>query len=103
MEGLAGQFIFCNVCYGTTVISSELVLVSSQRIYSFSGGTIDGAFSLRPNDLLTHSVIEWGIQHDKEAYVLGGGLRDSDGIVKIQPYATQQWSRPCAEIARYYE
>ena len=62
------------------VISTELVLVSTRNIYSFLGGTLPEGFKVAANDLLKHTIIEWGHDQGKENFVLGGGFRPGDGI-----------------------
>jgi hypothetical protein len=90
VAGLPGQFVFCHVWSQNRIVSTELVLVSADRMYSFLGGTLAEAFDLRPNDLLKHAVVEWGIAHNKRAYVLGGGQHGEDGIFRYkQSFAPQ--------------
>ncbi len=84
VNGLQGQYVFCHVLSAGRVVSTELVLVSATRLYSFLGGTAEEAFESRPNDLLKHAVIEWGIQNGKTAYVLGGGQEEGDGIFRYK-------------------
>ena len=81
---LNGQFMFFHALSGDTVVSTELVLVSRQHIYSFLGGTRAEAFQMRPNDLLKHEVILWGRRQGKRAYVLGGGYGGEDGIYRYK-------------------
>jgi len=81
---LRGQFAFFHALYGETVLSTELVLFSSDHIYSFLGGTRVEAFALRPNDLLKHEIILWGKRGGKKAYVLGGGYGGPDGIFRYK-------------------
>ena len=81
---LAGQFVFCHVLDKTRVVSTELVLVSAENIYSFLGGTLADAFAQRPNDLLKHEIILWGRQAGKRAFVLGGGYEGEDGIYRYK-------------------
>jgi hypothetical protein len=66
------------------VISTELALVSAQRIYSFLGGTDERFFDLRPNDLLKHEMIEWAHANGKSQFVLGGGFQPDDGIFQYK-------------------
>ena len=66
------------------VISSELVLVSTDHIYSFLGGTTLEGMSLGANDLLKHGIIDWGREEGKAAFVLGGGFRPDDGIFRYK-------------------
>lgn len=81
---LAPHFVFFHVLSGETVVSTELVLSSRSRLYSFLGGTHEGAFPLRPNDFLKHHVVRWGIAQRLRAYVLGGGYSDEDGIFRYK-------------------
>jgi len=81
---LQGQFAFFHVIKENEVVSSELVLVSTNNLYSFLGGTREEAFIFRPNDLLKHAVITWGIENHKKAYVLGGGYAGRDGIFRYK-------------------
>jgi len=64
------------------IISTELVLISKNHIYSFLGGTNKESFNLRPNDLLKHEIIEWGTANGYTDFVLGGGYTMEDGIFK---------------------
>lgn len=81
---LAPHFVFFHVLAGGAVVSTELVLTSNRRLYSFLGGTREEAFPLRPNDLLKHHAIRWGIEQGMRAYVLGGGFSDADGIFRYK-------------------
>jgi hypothetical protein len=80
VRDIPGGFMFFHVLKDETVVSTELVLVSAEHIYSFLGGTRAEAFGLRPNDLLKHEVIRWGLSAKKKTFVLGGGYQPNDGI-----------------------
>jgi hypothetical protein len=84
LNNLSGNAIFFHAKKNDTIISSELVLVSEERIYSFLGGTKEEAFEYRPNDYLKHSIIEWGIIQNKREFILGGGYEKNDGIYKYK-------------------
>jgi hypothetical protein len=84
LREMSGSFLFAHVRHGDRVVSTELVLRSSRRIYSFLGGTLEEAFGMRPNDLLKHSIIEWGIGEGLSAFVLGGGFGGPDGVFKYK-------------------
>ncbi|WP_455668049.1 GNAT family N-acetyltransferase [Phocaeicola sp.] len=84
IRNLNGQFVFCHVLYQGIVISTELILISDKNIYSFLGGTLDGYSEMRPNDLLKFEVINWGREHNKKKYVLGGGYIPMDGIFQYK-------------------
>lgn len=64
----------------STAIASEIVLLSNDSLFSFIGGTLSDYFSLRPNEILKHDVIDWGLNKGFKYYVLGGGLGKEDGI-----------------------
>ncbi len=81
---LQGHFVFVNVSLDGQVLSSELVLCSARRLYSFLGGTLSEAFRHRPNDLLKHEAIRWGRGRGFREYVLGGGYSENDGIFKYK-------------------
>ena len=76
--------ILCNIYYNNKVISSELVLVSNNAIYSFLGGTDENYFDKRPNDLLKFELINWARRNNKDFYILGGGYGYEDGIFKYK-------------------
>lgn len=81
---LPGSFAFFHVLARGKIISTELVLVSAQNIYSFLGGTREEFFELRPNDLLKHEIIQWGMKNEKTSFVLGGGYHPEDGIFRYK-------------------
>jgi hypothetical protein len=81
---LPGQFVYAHALSGDRVVSSELVLVSAETIYSFLGGTDRNAFELRPNDLLKHELILWAKEAGKRRFVLGGGYSEDDGIYRYK-------------------
>ncbi|MFC4105913.1 lipid II:glycine glycyltransferase FemX [Micromonospora zhanjiangensis] len=83
-QELPGQFVFFHARHGGEIVSTELVLVSADHIYSYLGGTVAAAFDVRPNDLLKFAIIEWGRQHGKTSFVLGGGYTPDDGIVRYK-------------------
>lgn len=66
------------------VVSTELVLRSDTRCYSFLGGTHADAFPMAPNDLLKHEVIEHAAASGLSGYVLGGGYQPDDGIFRYK-------------------
>jgi Acetyltransferase (GNAT) domain len=84
IRDLAGRFVFAHVRQGPTLVSTELVLISDDRVYSFLGGTVPEAFPLRPGDLLKHELFLWARGQRKEAFVLGGGYSRDDGIYRYK-------------------
>ncbi len=77
---LSGQFMYFHALHDGRVVSSELILISEENVYSFLGGTADDAFALRPNDLLKVTIIRWAQSAGKLRFVLGGGYQLDDGI-----------------------
>jgi hypothetical protein len=86
--------IFAKECYNCcafsfilddgNVISTEMVLISDDSIYSFLGGTLEEGFEKRPNDLLKFELINWARKIGKKYFVLGGGYGAEDGIYKYK-------------------
>ncbi|MBN1970506.1 MAG: GNAT family N-acetyltransferase [Candidatus Delongbacteria bacterium] len=72
------------IYFNEKAISSELVLVSEDTIYSFLGGTIAEYFNKRPNDLLKYELISWARTQGFKYFVLGGGYGEEDGIFKYK-------------------
>ena len=81
---LKGQFAWFHALVGGTVVSTELVLVSADRIYSFLGGTDAEWFHVRPNELLKVEIINWARSAGKTQFVLGGGYGRGDGIYRYK-------------------
>ncbi len=65
-------------------ISGELILVSSDTLYSFMGGTLADYFNCRPNDFLKIEIMKWARATNKKYYVLGGGITDKDNLYKYK-------------------
>jgi len=65
-----------------TPISVELIIDNKETYFAFLGGTDAEYFSHRPNDFLRVKIIEWAIDKNKRYYVLGGGMKDGDGLYK---------------------
>ena len=81
---LKGQFAYFHAFVGDAVVSTELVLVSADRVYSFLGGTDAAWFHVRPNDLLKVEIMNWARSVGKAEFVLGGGYARSDGIYRYK-------------------
>ncbi|MBW3624657.1 MAG: GNAT family N-acetyltransferase [Armatimonadetes bacterium] len=81
---LPGQFMYFHAWHEGRLVSTELVLVSTENVYSFLGGTVSEAFDLRPNDLLKYEVILWARDAGKKRFVLGGGYEPGDGIFRYK-------------------
>jgi lipid II:glycine glycyltransferase (peptidoglycan interpeptide bridge formation enzyme) len=82
--GSDGGLLYAHVFDGDDCVSTELLLLSNDTVYSFLGGTLTSAFDKRPNDLLKHEVILWAREKGFEWYVLGGGITAGDGIFKYK-------------------
>lgn len=78
------QTAICTIYFEDIPISSELLLISEDSIYSFLGGTNDDYFDKRPNDFLKVEVINWARNKGKKHYILGGGYQLDDGIFKYK-------------------
>lgn len=63
-------------------ISTELLILHDKTLYAFLGGTNSDYFSYRPNDFLRVNIIKWAVEYGFKYYVLGGGLKDGDGLYK---------------------
>lgn len=82
--GADGGLVYVHVFEGDRIISTELLLLSSDTVYSFLGGTAAASFDKRPNDLLKHEAIQWGQRQGFRHYVLGGGITPGDGIFRYK-------------------
>jgi hypothetical protein len=80
----AGGLQYASVFLGNRIISAELLLLSTDTIFAFLGGTDAAYFKLHPFQLLQHKVIEWGHQRGYSSFVLGGGLKPSDGFLQFK-------------------
>lgn len=68
--------------YKDIPISIELIIGYKSTFFAFLGGTNAEYFSYRPNDFLRVKIIEWAIANQIKCYVLGGGMKDGDGLYK---------------------
>lgn len=81
---LHGQFAIFSTLSRGEVVSSDLVLLSAERVYYFLGGTLEHAFHLGPNYLLKHRIAAWALERGKKACVLGGGYQPHDGLLRYK-------------------
>lgn len=84
IKNLNQNFAIFNAIKDNKIISTELLLLSNESMYSFLGGTDSEFYHLRPNDLLKYEMILWGKRNNKKHYVLGGGYTKEDGIYKYK-------------------
>ncbi|MFD0836306.1 NeuD/PglB/VioB family sugar acetyltransferase [Mariniflexile aquimaris] len=61
-------------------ISTELLILNDDTMYSYLGGTLSAYFDLRPNDFLKIEMIKWGLENDIAHYALGGGRTNNDSL-----------------------
>ncbi|HID78785.1 MAG TPA: GNAT family N-acetyltransferase [Planctomycetaceae bacterium] len=83
-QQLGGQFAYFHAVHEGRVVSTELVLISADSVYSFLGGTAEAAFPYRPNDLIKYEIIRWAKAQGKHWFVLGGGYQPDDGIFRYK-------------------
>ncbi|HEV7930379.1 MAG TPA: GNAT family N-acetyltransferase [Nitrosospira sp.] len=93
-DSLAGQFAYFHARHEGRIISTELVLLSAENVYSFLGGTESEAFDMRSNDLLKYEVMVWARANGKRRFVLGGGYAAGDGIYKYKKAFAPSGSLP---------
>ena len=74
----------CTIYFKDIPISSELILISKDSIYSFLGGTDENYFDKRPNDFLKFEALNWARAQGKNHYILGGGYSLEDGIFQYK-------------------
>jgi CelD/BcsL family acetyltransferase involved in cellulose biosynthesis len=80
----AGGLEYALVFLQERVVAAELLLLSTDTLYSFLGGTDADYFALRPADLLKHEVIAWGHRRGLAHFVMGGGLKRGDGLFRFK-------------------
>ncbi|MGM0577362.1 MAG: lipid II:glycine glycyltransferase FemX [Myxococcota bacterium] len=84
LERVPHGALFVHVLHGGEVVSTELVLVSGDSLFSFLGGTRREAFRLRANDYLKHAVHGWGREHGYTTFVIGGGYGGHDPLFRYK-------------------
>ena len=85
---LPNQVALFHALYNQRIVSSELLLISTDHLYSFLGGTLEEGLRLRANPLLRHGVNLWGKAQGKQQVVLGGGYSGEDSLLRFkQRYA----------------
>ncbi|WP_100615843.1 GNAT family N-acetyltransferase [Confluentibacter citreus] len=74
------NFLIAFVFKDDVAISTELILISGNTLYSYLGGTLADYFDLRPNDFLKIEVMKWARANNYKYYLLGGGRVDYDSL-----------------------
>lgn len=83
-QKLRGNFLYAHTLLGGRIISTELLLYNDTYIHSFLGGTLEGFYEYRPNNILKHEVIKWAQNKGIHYFILGGGYREGDGIFRYK-------------------
>ena len=95
---------FLHVLSEGRVVSTELVLVAAERVYSFLGGTLTEALELPANDLLKHGIIRWARDAGKKTFVLRGGYGGAaDGIFRYKLSGAPKGARPFRVGTRIFD
>lgn len=76
------DFFIGIVYYNNIPISVELIINHNETIYAHLGGTNSEYFKCRPNDFLRVEITRWAIKEKKKFYILGGGIKNNDGLHK---------------------
>lgn len=84
IDSMTGNYAYFHVLLDEKIISTELVIMGSENMYSYLGGTYCDYFAYRPNDFLKCEIIKWGIEHSYKRFVLGGGYGSDDGIFRYK-------------------
>lgn len=84
LNTMTGNCMYFHVLYQGQIISSELVIMGSDTMYSYLGGTDSTYYPYRPNDFLKYHIISWGLEHGYKHFVLGGGYGGDDGIFRYK-------------------
>ena len=61
-------------------VAANLLLMGSDAVYAFLGGTDEEAFSMRPTEFMEFHSMNWARENGYRHYVLGGGVRPGDSL-----------------------
>lgn len=81
---MKGNYVYFHVMLDDKIISTELVIMDKQNMYSYLGGTNNEYFSYHPNHFIKYHIIKWGVEHGYKNFVLGGGYGTNDGIFNFK-------------------
>ena len=84
IDQLKGNYMYFHVLLEGKMIATELVIMGSDTMYSYLGGTNGEYFAHRPNDFLKYHIIKWGTENGYRQFVLGGGYGADDGIFRYK-------------------
>lgn len=84
VQTFSRQALLIHAFYQRQVVSSELLLLSENYVYSFLGGTTDAGMQVRANPLLRHAVNMWAAMNGKRAVLLGGGYAGKDSLFRYK-------------------
>jgi hypothetical protein len=78
LNSLPEQPVLFHALHGGRVLSTELLLVSKDYLYSFLNGTAEEGMPVRANPLLRHAVNLWAHAQGKRYVLLGGGYEAAE-------------------------
>lgn len=84
INAMKGNYAYFHAVLDGKIISTELVIMGSENMYSYLGGTNEDYFAYRCNDFLKCEIIRWGIENGYKRFVLGGGYGADDGIFRYK-------------------
>lgn len=80
LNTMKDNIVYFHVLLDGKVISTELVIMDNNNMYSYLGGTNSDYYSYHPNHFIKYEIIKWGNEHHYKNFVLGGGYGVDDGI-----------------------
>lgn len=85
LAGMGASLLTCEVCDESgQVIAAALFMTFGPFMHYHLAGSDMTAAKSGANNLLIHSVIEWGCQNGFEALHLGGGTKPGDNLFKFK-------------------
>lgn len=92
---LKSNLRLCTVSKDQCVVASALILIYADKIHYHLAGSDINYQKMRPNNLLIHTVAEWGLQNGFRTFHLGGGRSASpeDSLFRFKS-AMSQSKRP---------
>lgn len=80
IDKMNGNFTYFHVLLEDKIVSTELVIMDNNNMYSYLGGTDRDYYSYHPNHFIKDEIIKWGVNNHYKNFVLGGGYGSDDGI-----------------------